>query len=87
MLVVGEQPGDQEDLAGPPLRRSGRVRMFDRVMPEAGLDRSRVLYVTNAVKHFKFESERGKRRIHESPDMPARLQACRWWLGAASGSS
>ncbi len=76
MMVVGEQPGDQEDLAGRPfVGPAGQV--FDRAMAEAGVDRSRV-YVTNAVKHFKFE-QRGKRRIHSKPGT-GEIDACRWWI-------
>ncbi|HVF93857.1 MAG TPA: UdgX family uracil-DNA binding protein [Sphingomonas sp.] len=76
MMVVGEQPGDQEDLAGRPfVGPAGQV--FDRAMVEAGVDRSRV-YVTNAVKHFKFE-QRGKRRIHSKPGT-GEIDACRWWI-------
>lgn len=77
VMFVGEQPGDQEDLAGAPfVGPAGRV--FDRVIGEAGLDRSRA-YVTNAVKHFKFEV-RGKRRIHQRPNA-GEISACRFWLG------
>ncbi|WHU01440.1 UdgX family uracil-DNA binding protein [Sphingomonas sp. NIBR02145] len=75
MMIVGEQPGDQEDLAGHPfVGPAGEV--FDRAMAQAGIDRASV-YVTNAVKHFKFEP-RGKRRIHSKPDA-GEIQACRWW--------
>ncbi|MGV1783032.1 UdgX family uracil-DNA binding protein, partial [Agrobacterium vitis] len=70
------QPGDQEDLAGRPfVGPAGRV--FDEALAQAGLDR-RMLYVTNAVKHFKYEP-RGKRRIHQRPNI-AEVQQCRWWL-------
>ena len=76
MMVVGEQPGDQEDLAGRPfVGPAGQV--FDRAMAAAGVDRARV-YVTNAVKHFKFE-QRGKRRIHSKPGT-GEIDACRWWI-------
>jgi len=76
MMFVGEQPGDQEDLAGRPfVGPAGQV--FDRALGEAGVDRSRV-YVTNAVKHFKFE-QRGKRRIHSSP-AAGEIKACHWWI-------
>jgi DNA polymerase len=76
VMVVGEQPGDQEDLAGRPfIGPAGK--MFDQVTGEVGLDRS-ALYVTNAVKHFKYEP-RGKRRIHQKPSM-GEIQQCRWWL-------
>ena len=76
VVFVGEQPGDQEDLAGKPFVGPAG-QMFDRAFAEAGIDRSRV-YVTNAVKHFKFEP-RGKRRIHQKPNN-AEIDACRWWL-------
>jgi uracil-DNA glycosylase family protein len=76
IVMVGEQPGDQEDLQGKPfVGPAGKV--LDRAMEEAGIDRSTV-YVTNAVKHFKFEP-RGKRRIHKKPDRPE-IEACKWWL-------
>jgi DNA polymerase len=76
LVFVGEQPGDQEDLQGKPFVGPAG-QMFDRALAEAGIDRSRV-YVTNAVKHFKFEP-RGKRRIHQRPNN-AEIDACRWWL-------
>ena len=76
ILFVGEQPGDQEDLAGQPfVGPAGQV--FDEAMQAAGLDR-RDHYVTNAVKHFKFEP-RGTRRIHRSPDR-SEITACKFWL-------
>lgn len=76
LVFVGEQPGDQEDLAGRPfVGPAGQV--FDRALTAAGIDRTRV-YVTNAVKHFKFEP-RGKRRIHARPDT-GEITACRWWI-------
>ena len=76
ILFVGEQPGDQEDLAGRPfVGPAGQI--FDRALKEAGIDRGRT-YVTNAVKHFKFV-RRGKRRIHDKPD-GGEIAACRWWL-------
>ena len=76
ILVVGEQPGDAEDLAGRPfVGPSGKL--FDRALGELGIDRGR-LYVTNAVKHFKFE-RRGKVRLHKSPN-PSEQRACRLWL-------
>ena len=76
IMLVGEQPGDQEDLAGRPfVGPAGKV--LDAALAEAGLDRSRV-YVTNAVKHFKFEP-RGKRRIHQKPDN-SEIAACHFWL-------
>jgi DNA polymerase len=76
VVFVGEQPGDQEDLQGKPFVGPAG-QMFDRALAEAGIDRSRV-YVTNAVKHFKFEP-RGKRRIHKKPNNNE-IEACRWWL-------
>lgn len=75
IMVVGEQPGDQEDLAGHPFVGPAG-QMFDRALADAGIDRA-ALYVTNAVKHFKFEP-RGKRRIHARPDA-GEIAACRWW--------
>ena len=77
-MVVGEQPGDQEDLAGRPFVGPAG-QMFDRVASEAGLDRD-ATYVTNAVKHFKFTA-RGKRRIHQRPDT-SEIDQCRWWVNA-----
>jgi DNA polymerase len=76
ILFVGEQPGDQEDLAGRPFVGPAG-QLFDRALSDAGIDRSRT-YVTNAVKHFKFV-RRGKRRIHDKPD-GGEIAACRWWL-------
>jgi DNA polymerase len=76
LMFVGEQPGDLEDLAGKPFVGPAG-QMFDRALAEAGIDRARV-YVTNAVKHFKFEP-RGKRRIHAKPEA-GEITACRWWL-------
>jgi DNA polymerase len=76
MMFVGEQPGDQEDLAGRPfVGPAGQV--FDRALAAAEIDRARV-YVTNAVKHFKYE-QRGKRRIHSKPGT-GEIDACRWWI-------
>jgi len=78
IVFIGEQPGDQEDLQGAPfVGPAGEV--FDKALGEAGLEREKV-YVTNAVKHFKFE-QRGKRRIHQTP-RAAELNACRPWLEA-----
>ncbi|WP_299376569.1 UdgX family uracil-DNA binding protein [uncultured Tateyamaria sp.] len=78
VMIVGEQPGDQEDLEGRPfVGPAGQV--FDRAATEAGLDRA-ACYITNAVKHFKYRTER-KRRIHERPDR-SEIEACRWWLNA-----
>jgi uracil-DNA glycosylase family protein len=76
ICFVGEQPGDQEDLAGRPFVGPAG-QLFDAALEKAGIDRSTV-YVTNAVKHFKFV-QRGKRRIHQSPDA-GEIQACRWWI-------
>jgi uracil-DNA glycosylase len=78
VLFVGEQPGDQEDLAGEPFVGPAG-RMLDRALADAGIDRSRV-FVTNAVKHFKWEP-RGKRRIHKKPNA-LEIEACRPWLDA-----
>jgi DNA polymerase len=76
LMVVGEQPGDQEDLAGRPFVGPAG-QLLDRALEEAGVDRTQV-YVTNAVKHFKFEP-RGKKRLHKKPNA-AEIEACRWWL-------
>ena len=76
ILFVGEQPGDQEDLAGRPFVGPAG-QLFDASLEKAGIDRKRV-YVTNAVKHFKFV-QRGKRRLHSKPD-GGEIKACRWWL-------
>lgn len=76
LMLVGEQPGDQEDLAGRPfVGPAGQV--LDRALAQAGIARGDA-YVTNAVKHFKFE-QRGKRRIHAKPQGPE-IDACRWWV-------
>ena len=76
LALVGEQPGDQEDLAGKPfVGPAGKV--LDRALEAAGIDRAQV-YVTNAVKHFKHEP-RGKRRIHKRPDR-GEVEVCRWWV-------
>ena len=77
LMFIGEQPGDQEDLAGRPFVGPAG-QLFDRALEEAGVDRGRA-YVTNAVKHFKHVL-RGKRRLHQTPETPE-IQACRWWLG------
>ena len=76
ILFVGEQPGDQEDLVGRPFVGPAG-QLFDAALEEAGIDRTRT-YVTNAVKHFKFE-QRGKRRLHSKPNT-GEIEACRWWL-------
>ena len=76
LMLVGEQPGDKEDLAGRPfVGPAGRI--LDQGLEDAGIDRSKV-YVTNAVKHYKWEA-RGKRRLHKRPDA-AEISACRPWL-------
>jgi uracil-DNA glycosylase family protein len=78
LMFVGEQPGDQEDTLGRPfVGPAGRI--FDQALEQVGIDRSHV-YVTNAVKHFKWQA-RGKRRIHQKPNA-AELAACRPWLDA-----
>ncbi len=76
VVLVGEQPGDQEDLQGRPFVGPAG-RMLDRALSDAGVNRDRV-YVTNAVKHFKFEP-RGKRRLHKKPNA-GEIDACKWWL-------
>ena len=78
MMLVGEQPGDYEDVAGKPFVGPAG-KMMDRALEDAGIDRSQV-YVTNAVKHFKWEP-RGKRRIHQKPNS-REIAACRPWLEA-----
>ncbi|MDR6294126.1 MULTISPECIES: UdgX family uracil-DNA binding protein [Inquilinus] len=76
IVFVGEQPGDQEDRQGRPfVGPAGTI--FDKALAEAGIARDRV-YVTNAVKHFKFVP-RGKRRLHKSPDS-YEIDRCKWWL-------
>ena len=78
LMFVGEQPGDQEDLAGRPFVGPAG-QMFDKALAEAGVPRDQT-YVTNAVKHFKHEL-RGKRRLHKTPNT-GEVTACRWWLDA-----
>ena len=78
IVFIGEQPGDKEDRKGKPFVGPAG-RMFDRALEEAGIDRATV-YVTNAVKHFKFE-ERGKRRLHQKPRI-SEIRACQPWLEA-----
>lgn len=79
-MFVGEQPGDQEDKLGHPFVGPAG-RLLDEALVEAGIDRSEV-YVTNVVKHFKWEAAlRGKRRIHKKPRQ-SEIQACRPWLDA-----
>jgi uracil-DNA glycosylase len=76
MMLVGEQPGDKEDLAGKPfVGPAGRV--LDRALADAGVARDKA-FVTNAVKHFKHEM-RGKRRLHKRPNA-YEIDRCRWWL-------
>lgn len=76
LALVGEQPGDQEDLAGHPfVGPAGKV--LDRALEAAGIDRKEI-FVTNAVKHFKHEP-RGKRRLHKRPDR-SEIEVCRWWV-------
>jgi DNA polymerase len=75
IMLVGEQPGDKEDLAGKPFVGPAGL-MLDRALEEAGIDRKRT-YVTNAVKHFKFVP-RGKIRLHQKPTTPE-IKACRQW--------
>jgi DNA polymerase len=78
VMFVGEQPGDQEDLAGKPFVGPAG-KLLDRALEQAGIDRA-AAYVTNVVKHFKWEP-RGKRRIHAKPNQ-AEIAACRPWLDA-----
>jgi uracil-DNA glycosylase len=77
LVLVGEQPGDQEDLQGRPfVGPAGAV--LRRALGEAGIDPAKA-WVTNAVKHFKFVVQRGKRRIHQKPNV-IEIEACRYWL-------
>jgi DNA polymerase len=76
VMFIGEQPGDREDLTGRPFVGPAGG-LLDKALAEAGIDRTKV-YVTNVVKHFKWES-RGKRRIHKKPNA-AEISACRPWL-------
>jgi DNA polymerase len=76
LALVGEQPGDQEDTAGHPFVGPAG-KLLDRALEEAGIDRAQI-YVTNAVKHFKFE-QRGKRRLHSKPSV-GEVKHYRWWL-------
>lgn len=76
LMLVGEQPGDKEDLAGKPfVGPAGRI--LDQALAAAGIPRG-AAFVTNAVKHFKFE-ERGKRRLHKRPNA-YEIERCKWWL-------
>jgi probable DNA metabolism protein len=80
IMLVGEQPGDQEDLQGRAfVGPAGQV--LDKALEAAGIDRGKV-YVTNAVKHFKYE-QRGKRRIHQRP-LTGEIKACKWWIDQES---
>ena len=79
VMFVGEQPGDAEDLAGHPFVGPAG-RFLDTVLDDVGIDRKHDVYVTNAVKHFKFE-QRGKRRLHSKPSA-RQVAACRPWLEA-----
>jgi DNA polymerase len=78
VMFIGEQPGDKEDLQGRPFVGPAGA-LLDRALEEAGIDRTKV-YVTNVVKHFKWEP-RGKRRIHKKPNA-VEINACRPWLDA-----
>jgi uracil-DNA glycosylase len=78
IVFVGEQPGNQEDIEGKPFVGPAG-KLFDAMLEQAGIDRS-IVYVTNAVKHFKWEP-RGKRRIHKKPNA-AEIAACQPWLNA-----
>ncbi len=76
IMMVGEQPGDKEDRTGEPfVGPAGRV--LDKAIAEAGIERTQV-FITNAVKHFKFEM-RGKRRLHKKPNAHE-IERCRWWI-------
>jgi DNA polymerase len=79
VILVGEQPGDEEDRAGHPFVGPAG-RLLDRALAEAGVDRGAV-FVTNVVKHFKWKATRGKRRLHEKP-RDDEVQACLAWLEA-----
>ena len=77
LMLVGEQPGDQEDLQGRPfVGPAGAI--LARALADAGIDRQQT-YVTNAVKHFKFVIQRGKRRLHQKPNS-IEIDVCRYWL-------
>ncbi len=78
LILVGEQPGDKEDLAGEPFVGPAG-RLLDKALAEAGIDRS-AAYVTNAVKHFKWKPQ-GKRRLHQTP-RAGEIEACKPWLQA-----
>ncbi len=76
IMLVGEQPGDKEDIAGRPFVGPAGL-VLDRALAAAGIER-KVIFLTNGVKHFKNEP-RGKKRLHKRPD-PAEIDICRWWL-------
>ncbi len=78
IVLVGEQPGDKEDLAGRPFVGPAG-QLLDQCLEEAGVERDRC-YVTNAVKHFKYQMH-GKKRLHARPNS-GEVQRCAWWLGA-----
>jgi DNA polymerase len=79
IVLVGEQPGDVEDRRGAPFVGPAG-RLLDRALDDAGIDRNEA-YVTNAVKHFRFTGQPGKRRIHQKPDL-SHINACHPWLDA-----
>jgi uracil-DNA glycosylase len=79
LMLVGEQPGDTEDLAGEPFVGPAG-RLLDRALEEAGIDRS-AAYVTNAVKHFKWKPRGKRRRLHQTP-RAGEIEACKPWLAA-----
>jgi uracil-DNA glycosylase len=81
LILAGEQPGDKKDLAGKPFVGPAGL-LLDRALGDAGIDRRRV-FVTNAVKHFKYEW-RGKRRLHKRPNA-GEIDICRWWLDLERG--
>jgi uracil-DNA glycosylase len=76
LMLVGEQPGDREDIEGRPFVGPAG-RLLDQALADAGIERTKI-FLTNAVKHFKFE-RRGKRRMHRRPDA-GEIEVCRWWL-------
>jgi uracil-DNA glycosylase family protein len=78
-MLVGEQPGDREDVEGRPFVGPAGA-LLNHALTDAGLDRG-AIYLTNAVKHFRWEGTRGRRRIHRKPSM-AQISACRPWLDA-----
>jgi uracil-DNA glycosylase len=82
VMLIGEQPGDAEDIAGRPFVGPAG-KLLDRALTEAGIDR-RQAYVTNAVKHFNWSETRGKRRIHKKPNA-RQMAACKPWLEAEIG--